>query len=146
MKKITIAIAAAALHLAAAAVAHAQADAAQQSGALSLELNAAQPSDKGCRLTFVVNNGLSANLKIASFELVLFDQSGVVDRITALAFKEMPAGKTKVSRFDLSDVDCSRLGRVLINAVTECEGDGIQPDACSRQLKTSTKAGVEFGT
>ncbi len=146
MNKITIAIASAALHLAAAAGAHAQTDGTRQAGSLSLELNAAQPTEKGCRLTFVVNNGLSADLKAASFELVLFDKAGVVDRITALGFKEMPEGKTKVSRFDLQDVDCSNLGRVLINSVTECLGDGIQPDACSRQLKTSSRAGVEFGT
>ena len=62
-----IAIAAAALHLAAAAVAHAQTGTAQQGGALSLELNAAQPSEKGCRLTFVVNNGLATPQKAASF-------------------------------------------------------------------------------
>ncbi|RFC69509.1 MULTISPECIES: hypothetical protein [Mesorhizobium] len=141
-----IAIATAALHLAAAAVAHAQTGTAQQGGALSLELNAAQPSEKGCRLTFVVNNGLSTPLKAASFELVLFNKEGVVDRITALAFKDMPAGKTKVSRFDLSDVDCTNLGRVLINAVTGCEGEGIAPETCSRQLKATSKAGVEFGT
>lgn len=146
MHKIITAIAAAALHLAAAASAHAQTDTAQPAGALSLELNAAQPSEKGCRLTFVVNNGLAADIRSASFELVLFDKDGVVDRITALSFKEMPEGKTKVSRFDLSGVECGKLGRVLINSVTECEGDGIQPDACSRQLKTSTKAGIEFGT
>lgn len=146
MKRIAIALAAAALPFAAAAAAQAQSETAQPVGELSLELNAAQPSEKGCRLTFVVNNGLSANLKAASFELVLFDKSGVVDRITALSFKEMPERKTKVSRFDLSGVDCTALGRVLINSVTECAGDGIEPEACARQLKTSTKAGIDFGT
>ena len=94
----------------------------------------------------MVNNGLSANLKSASFELVLFNKDGVVDRITALAFKGMPAGKTKVSRFDLSEVDCSKLGRVLINSVTACDGDGVAPETCSQRLKTATRAGVEFGT
>ena len=144
MKRTAIAIGAAALHLAAAVAAHAQTE--TGAGGLSLELNAAQPSEKGCRLTFVVNNGLAADLKAASFELVLFDKAGVVDRITALGFKEMPEGKTKVSRFDLSGVDCGNLGRVLVNSVTECSGEGIEPDACSQQLRTSTRAGVEFGT
>jgi hypothetical protein len=146
LNKITIAISAAALHLAAVAAASAQTDGSQETGTLSLELNATQATEKGCRLTFVVNNSLSADLKAASFELVLFDKSGVVDRITALGFKDIPDGKTKVSRFDLSDVDCNNLGRVLINSVTDCVGDGVQADACSRHLKTSTKAGVDFGT
>ena len=78
---------------------------AQQSApvpALSLELNGAQPSDKGCRLTFVVNNNLGADLSKAAFEIALFNEAGVVDRLTVLDFKDLPAGKTKVTRFDLA--------------------------------------------
>lgn len=116
-----------------------------QTGVLSLELNAAQKSEKGCRLTFVVNNGLETDLAKAGFEFVLFDKAGVVDRITALEFKDLAAAKTKVSRFDLSGVNCENLGRVLINAVTECDGAGVDPAICAKQLKTSSKAGIEFG-
>lgn len=118
---------------------------AQTAESLSLELNAAQPSEKGCRLTFVVNNGLGKSLTKATFEIVLFDKSGVVDRITVLDFRDLVAGKTKVSRFDLAGVDCSKLGRVLVNTVNDCVGDGLAADACSTQLKTSTKSEIEFG-
>lgn len=113
--------------------------------ALTLELNALQPSDKGCRLTFVVNNGLGGELTQAAFEIALFDTNGVVDRLMVLDFKELPVGKTKVSRFDLAGADCGKIGRVLINHATECGGVGIEPAACMRQLKTDTKAGVTFG-
>lgn len=130
---------------AAAAVLLSAASAGAQTGTLSVELNAAQKSEKGCRLTFVVNNGLGSDLAKAGFEFVLFDKAGVVDRITALEFKELSAAKTKVSRFDLSGVNCDNLGRVLINAVTECEGTGIDATICAKQLKTSSKAGIEFG-
>ncbi len=113
--------------------------------ALTLELNALQPSEKGCRLTFVVNNGLGAELSKAAFEIAMFDTQGVVDRLTVLDFRELPAGKTKVSRFDLAGVDCGKVGRVLINHATECTGPGIEPAACLRQLKTETKTGITFG-
>lgn len=113
--------------------------------ALHLELNAVQPSDKGCRFTFVVNNGLGADLSKVAFELALFDDAGAVDRLTVLAFKEMPAGKTKVSRFDIAGVDCAKVGRVLINEATECVGPGIEPAACMRGLNTSTKTTIGFG-
>lgn len=114
--------------------------------ALKLELNAVQPSDKGCRLTFVVNNGLAGNLERVAFELALFDRAGSVDRLTVLAFKDMPAGKTKVSRFDIAGLDCAELGRVLVNEATECVGAGVDPADCMRRLTTATKVGVEFGT
>lgn len=112
---------------------------------LNLELNAAQPSDKGCRLTFVVNNALGADLSKAAFEIALFNQAGVVDRLTVLDFKDLQAGKTKVTRFDLSGADCGKIGRVLINSATECAGTGVEPATCMRGLKTSTKTGIAFG-
>ncbi|CDX29283.1 conserved exported hypothetical protein [Mesorhizobium plurifarium] len=118
---------------------------AQSAPALSLELNAAQPSEKGCRLTFVVNNALGADLSKAAFEIALFNQAGVVDRLTVLDFKDLPAGKTKVTRFDLTGADCGKLSRVLINSATECAGTGVEPAACMRALKTSTKTAIAFG-
>ncbi len=113
--------------------------------ALTLELNGAQPSDKGCRLTFVVNNALGSELSRAAFEIALFNESGVVDRLTVLDFKELPVGKTKVTRFDLASADCAKISRVLINHATECAGEGVEPAACMRQLKTETKTGIAFG-
>ncbi|MBN9242796.1 MAG: hypothetical protein J0I98_08380 [Mesorhizobium sp.] len=113
--------------------------------ALSLDLNDAQPSDKGCRLTFVVTNELGADLSRAGFEIALFNEAGVVDRLTVLEFQNLPAGKTKVTRFDLAGVDCTRVSRVLVNSATECTGSAIDPTACMRALKTSARAGIAFG-
>ena len=113
--------------------------------ALTLELNGAQASEKGCRLTFVVNNTLGADLSKAAFEIALFNEAGVVDRLTVQDFKDLPEGKTKVTRFDLAGADCAKVSRVLINSATECAGTGIEPDACMRRLKTETKTGIAFG-
>ncbi len=113
--------------------------------ALVLELNGAQPSDKGCRLTFVVTNNLGSELTKAAFEIALFNDAGVVDRLTVLDFNELPAGKTKVARFDLAGTDCTKISRVLINHATECTGVGIEPKACLSQLKPETKSAIVFG-
>lgn len=133
---------------AAVAVSFAGASNAQEANAapvLSLELNGAQPSDKGCRLTFVINNDLGADLSKAAFEIALFNDGGVVDRLTVLDFKDLAKGKTKVSRFDLSGLDCAKLSRVLVNSATECVGEGIEPSACLAHLKTLTKTSLSFG-
>jgi hypothetical protein len=113
--------------------------------ALSLQLNAAEPSDKGCRLTFVVTNKLGGDLTRAAFELALFNKDGVVDRLTVLDFRDMPQGKTKVSRFDLSGADCDNISRVLINQVTECQGNGIEASSCMLNLRPETKTSIVFG-
>ena len=120
-------------------------ESAKPAPALSLELNSAQPSDKGCRLTFVVTNDLGAALSKATFEIALFNEAGVVERLTVLDFKDLPAGKTKVTRYDLAGIDCTKVSRVLVNAATDCAGSGIEPTACMRGLKTSTRAGIAFG-
>jgi hypothetical protein len=121
------------------------AEAAKPAG-LSLELNALQPSDKGCRLTFVIANHLSGDIAKAAFEIALFDRTGVVDRLTVLDFRELPHGKTRVSRFDLPGADCGKIGRVLVNNATTCSGTGIEPPDCLTKLQTSTRAEVEFGS
>jgi hypothetical protein len=118
---------------------------AEPSPALLLELNAAQPSDKGGRLTFVVTNNLGAELNKAAFEIALFNEAGVVDRLTVLDFNELPAGKTKVARFDLAGTDCAKISRVLVNHATECSGAGIDPKACLARLKPAAKSTIAFG-
>ncbi len=112
---------------------------------ISLDLNALQPSNGGCRLTFVVANNLATPIDRAAYEMALFNKDGVVDRLTVLDFKGLPAGKTKVSRFDLSGVDCANVSRVLINDATECAGAGTAPDACLTALRTESKSGIQFG-
>lgn len=112
---------------------------------LVVELNALQASDRGCRFTFVVTNRLGAELASAAFELVLFDKAGMVSRITVVDFKDLPGGKTKVRQFDFSGIDCAALGRILVNDATQCAGDGIEPEACVRYLKTQNRSEAEFG-
>ena len=112
---------------------------------LSVELNALQSTDKGCRFTFVVANQLGGALESAAFELVLFDKAGMVSRLTIVDFKDLPAGKTKVRQFDFSGVDCASLGRVLVNDATECKGSGIDARACIHNLKTETRTDTAFG-
>lgn len=112
---------------------------------LTLELNSLQPTDKGCRFTFVVTNGLGAALDGATYELVLFDAKGMVSRMTLVEFADLPDGKTKVRQFDFPGVECGDLGRVLINDATECRGVGIEPATCIRALETRSSGSIVFG-
>lgn len=112
---------------------------------LYLELNAAESSQKGCRLTFLVTNDLGADIAGAGFELALFNAEGVVERLTVLEFRDMPAGKTNVSRFDLAAADCGKIGRILVNAATRCEGAGVAAGDCMKGIRTASKTAIAFG-
>jgi len=117
-----------------------------EASSLQLELNALQPSDKGCRFTFVAFNQLGSEISQVAFELALFDKAGMISRLTIVDFKELPQGKTKVRQFDFPGVDCGNLGRVLVNDATQCTGEAIEPQACIRKLKTETGTDVIFGS
>lgn len=116
------------------------------SPALTVELNGLQPLEAGCRLTFVVENGLGGELRQAAFEIVLFDRDGLVSRMTIIDFRDLPAGKTKVRQFDFNGLDCATIGRLLVNDATECAGEAIAPDACIRNLETRSRADATFGS
>lgn len=106
---------------------------------LLLELNAAQPSEKGCRITFLATNELGGTLDRASVEMALFTIGGAIERIVTLDFKGLTEGKTKVLQFELANLDCANLGRVLINDITACQGDGLAAEACLAGLVPSAR-------
>jgi len=114
-------------------------------GHLKLELNALQPVDKACRVTFLATNGLAASLDKATFELAVFGTDSAISRVVSADFKGLTTGKTKVLQFDLKDLGCDGIGRVLVNDVTACGGQGIAPATCLAGLETSTRTKVTFG-
>lgn len=118
--------------------------AAQEVGKLTVELNAVAPSEKGCKLTFVAVNGLAVSLDKVSFEFVLFDGKGLVERMAVLDFRDLPAGKPKVRQFDLPGTRCDQVKSMLINDAPVCSGEGVASDACNKALTTGSKSSVEL--
>lgn len=113
--------------------------------ALALELNALQPSEGGCRVTFLATNTLAGAIDRAGVEVAFFDADGAIDRIVTLDFKGLTEGKTKVLQFALNDLSCDNIGRLLINDITACEGAGITPTACLDGLVTTSRPEITFG-
>jgi hypothetical protein len=119
---------------------------AQPAPGLALELNALTPSETGCRVTFLATNRLGTELTRSAFEIALFGAGGGIERLVSLDFKAMPEGKTRVLQFDIGELGCDQVSRVLINDVVACEGTGLDPKVCLGGLSTVSRlAGVEFG-
>lgn len=116
------------------------------SPSLALQLNALSPVEGACRVTFVATNDLRAAVDDATFELGFFGKDGVLQRLVSLDFKAMPKGKTKVLQFDLQGLVCGDIGRVLVNDVGACDGDGLDPATCLAALTTTSLPGIAFGT
>ena len=112
---------------------------------LALELNALQPADSGCRVTFLATNSLGGELNRAAVEVAFFTTDGAIDRIVTLDFKGLTQGKTKVLQFELKNLACDGIGRLLINDITACEGTDIGATACLDGLVTTTRPDIAFG-
>jgi hypothetical protein len=113
---------------------------------LVIELNALQPSERGCRVTFVAANHLEGELDRAAYELAFFDTDGLVARLAVVDFLDLGQGRTKVRQFEFTGMECDRIGRVLVNDLAECAGDGIGAQTCLTHLAIENKTSIQFGT
>jgi hypothetical protein len=111
---------------------------------LRLQINPLTASPTGCMLTFVAENRLQGDIEQAAFEVVLFDQDGLVERMTVLDFQTLPADRMRVRQFDVAGTDCTEISSVLINGVATCTGDGIDTARCAANLVTEARGGVIF--
>ena len=114
-------------------------------GRLNLELNAIQSVQAGCRVTFLATNDLPAAIDRAAVEMAFFVQDGSIERIVTLDFKALSPGKTKVLQFELTDLACADIRRLLVNDITACDGVGLVPADCLGALATSSRPDITFG-
>lgn len=111
---------------------------------LALELNTTDDTGGACRLSFLAENALGADLAALVLEVVVLNAQGQVDRLTLLDFQDLPQGRKRVRQFDLPDLPCDRVGQLLINAASTCTAAGLAPTACMQGLVvTSRVAGTE---
>jgi hypothetical protein len=122
--------------------AFAQEATAAKAGKIDVELNALTSSQKGCMMTFVAQNDLAMPINKISLELAFFNQSSTVDRITVLDFRDLPIGKKRVRQFDMPNVKCESVSRVIVNDAPVCDGPGT--GECMKGLVTRSQITVPF--
>ncbi len=111
---------------------------------LDVELNRLEQTDGGCRLTMMFTNGLPASIDALSIEAVLFDSEGRVERFLLLKTRPLATGRTRVQQFDVRDIACGMIGRALLNDVTECDGEGLNPAMCLAAINVTSRSEVAF--
>lgn len=117
---------------------------AQDTKALTLELNTLTQVDTACRVTFLARNQMGVEIGDVGVEVVLFDKEGRVSSILVLKTGRLTAGKTRVKQFPLPNVACDNVSSILVNDVTECSGEGLSAPTCLDALQVSSKAGISL--
>ncbi|GGE27527.1 hypothetical protein GCM10011360_14750 [Primorskyibacter flagellatus] len=108
---------------------------------LTVELNAAQQQEQGCKLSFVVTNAHPGDIAKAVFETVIFDSAGQVSRLTLFDFGALPSGRPRVRQFVIPGTACEGIGQVLFNGADTCDGGG--EGACTTNLTLATRTDIE---
>jgi hypothetical protein len=109
---------------------------------LNVELNALTPSAKGCMMTFVAENDMATAINKISFELAFFNEKSTVDKVTVLDFRDLPVAKKRVRQFDMPNMKCENVTRVIINDTPVC--DGPAAGECKAGLATKSQISVPF--
>ncbi|MBZ5758819.1 MULTISPECIES: hypothetical protein [Rhizobium] len=109
---------------------------------LNVELNALTPSAKGCMMTFVAENDMATPIAKISFELAFFNEKNAVDKVTVLDFRDLPVGKKRVRQFDMPNLKCEAVTRVIVNDTPVC--DGPAAGECKAALTTRSQTPIPF--
>ena len=117
---------------------------AEDAPVLSVELNKLEQIGTDCRSYMVLANRTGSALEQLSLDLVVFDKGGVIDRRLAVELGPVKSGRTQVKVFDMSDLDCGRVARVLMNDVLACVPGRVgEAGSCDEALRVSGRA-VDF--
>jgi hypothetical protein len=122
---------------------------------LPLELNRLEPvpvqnqpgASEGCRIWMVLANDAPEAAAIASLrlDLVVFGADGQIARRAAVELAPVGAGRTAVRLFDLANLACDRIGRVLVNEVLACRIGAAEVPNCAELIRPASRAGIRFG-
>jgi hypothetical protein len=112
--------------------------------AVGVELNKLEAAEGACRAYLVLQNRGSETFTSLKLDLVMFDADGIVARRLAVEGAPLPAGKTSLKVFDVADIGCPKIGRVLLNDVLACAGAGGPVDNCLARIEPSARGRVPF--
>ena len=115
-----------------------------QASEIHLELNALNETEAACRLTFVATNSTDQDIERAVFETVIFDSTGSVVTLSLFDFQSLPQARPRVRQFDVRDLSCASIGRVLINGASTCTAGDADSTLCEKSLTLSSRVAAEL--
>ena len=111
---------------------------------IGLELNRLEAVEGACRAYLVLQNDTDAAFSALRYDLVIFDVDGIVARRLALETAPLVAGKTSLKVFDLAEIACDGIGRILVNSILECTDQTGGRDDCLSLVRTTSRSDVSL--
>lgn len=101
-----------------------------------IELNALDAAGSKCRLTFVIDNKADVAVESLKLDLAVFNRDGGIQHRLITEMGPVRAAKTIVKAFEI-DLDCARIGSVLVNDVAACAPGS--PSECLDRLALASR-------
>lgn len=109
-----------------------------------IELNKLEQQGDACRAYLLFENEQGGEYPVYRLDLVLFDKQGRIDRRIAVDASPLRAGKSVVKLFDLSDLQCDSISKILLNDIAPCEDESGVRENCVVGASLSTLTEVSF--
>jgi hypothetical protein len=103
---------------------------------IRIELNATEPIQTRCRLTFVIENKGDGPVESLKLDLAVFGLDGAIQRRLVTEMAPLRRAKTIVKAFEI-DGECGQIGSILVNDVTACAPAAAE--ACLDRLVLSSR-------
>lgn len=111
---------------------------------VTIELNKVEQLDAACRAYLLFENGHDSGFEEFRLDLVLFDAEGVIARRIAVEAAPLRASRSVVKLFDLNELRCEDIDRVLLNDISPCaDGEGARQD-CVDLVSLRSRTDIEF--
>lgn len=118
--------------------------AAQESPPVTVELNKVEQIDNACRAYLLFENGHDSRFDEFRLDLVFFDGEGVIARRIAVEAAPLRADRSVVKLFDLSDLQCDTIDRVLLNDIAPCADESGTREDCVDLVELRSRSDIEF--
>jgi hypothetical protein len=117
---------------------------ADESAAMSVELNKAEQIERGCQYFLLLRNTTDYDFQTFRLDFYFFDTEGVIAKRLLVDTPPVKPGDTRVAGFVASDLQCDSVSQILVNGVEPCEvAGGAAPD-CYGLLALGNRTDIEF--
>jgi hypothetical protein len=115
--------------------------AAQDGGALTVELNKMEASDTGgCNAFFLFRNETDNSFEGFEMSLAVLDGGGVIDRLLSIDAAPLPLERTTLKLFEIPEMACTDISEILLHDLTSCRPQNGEEMDCFPILTLRSKA------
>ncbi len=112
---------------------------------IAIELNKIEPAGTACQGYFVLHNNLAEELATIAVNVAVFRPDGGIVRVFEYTEQNLRAGGMRVSVFNIAEGNCTDIGWLLLNGVSDCTlAGGAALDNCARQVRVIPRPGTDL--